>query len=233
MRAWLAALLLAIAAVAAHAQDKPLPSCAGLIDALKSDPSSILNDSPLLSVEKLVATIGSTAQNRVCTGVANYRDATSHITYTAKWVDDTKTTFDVNAHPTTDDEAKARAVALRVAHHAEGTDGTFALADYTPYCTDADFLTMATSELQHGISAGTDFYLEPDYRVSDLLPNGPGSGILANCVATVSGDKVKGAIFIGTNWVDVATASRYQFYILDTGPDGFKLVNRLWDLATE
>jgi hypothetical protein len=233
MRAWLAALFLAGAAVAAHAQEKPLPSCSGLIDALKRDPSSIVNGSPLLSVEKLVANIGSSAENRVCTGVANYRDATTHITYTAKWVDDTKSTVDVNAHPTTEDETKARAIALRVAHHAEGTDGTFALVDYTPYCTDPDFLTMATSELHHGISTVTDFYLEPDYRISDIVPNGPGSGIMANCVATVSDDKVTGEIFFGTNWVNVAAASRFQFYVLETGPDGFKLVNRLWDLATE
>ena len=233
MRAWLAAPLLAIAAVTAHAQAKPLPSCAGLVDALKSDPSSILNGSPLLTVDKLVAGKASTAERRVCTGVANYRDATSHITFSATWLDETQAALDVNGHATTEDEAKDRALALRAAYHADGADGTFALVDYTPYCSDPDFLTMATSELHHGISTGTNFYLEPDYRITDIVPNGPGAGILANCVATISNGKVKAQIFLGTNWIDIAVATRYQFYILETGPDGFKLVNRLWDLATE
>ena len=233
MRPWLAALILAAAAGSAHAQDKPLPSCSNLVVALKDDPSSILNGSALLSVENLVADPSSTGLHRLCTGVANYRDATSHISYTANWKDESETTVDVNAHPTTSDEAKGRAVALRNAYHTGGQDGTYAIVDYTPYCADDDFATVATHEMNQGISTGEAFYLEPGYKIFSIAPNGPGSGILANCLATVGNDQVKGDIFIGTNWVNSTQATIYQFYILEAGPDGFKLANRLWDLKTE
>ncbi|HUB97339.1 MAG TPA: hypothetical protein VL993_15560 [Stellaceae bacterium] len=233
MRGRLLALLPTIVACAAHAEGKPLPQCSGLIAAVRSDPSSILNGSSLLNVEKLVADLRSNAETRICTGVADYRDATTHITYTAKWLDESQTAIDVNAHPTTVDEAKGRALALRQANHPKGETGIYELSDYTPYCTDADFLAMATKELHYGISVGAAFYREPGYRIFDITPNGPGAGILANCVATVGDDKTKGQIFIGTNWVNIQAATQYQFYILDTGPEGFKLTDRLWDLATE
>jgi hypothetical protein len=66
-----------------------------------------------------------------------------------------------------------------------------------------------------------------------MIVNGYGSGILANCVATVGDDKEEGAIFLGTDWVPGEANRRYQFYILDAGPDGWKLVNRLWQLGAE
>jgi hypothetical protein len=234
MRSGLGAfILLVTAAHPASAQDRQIPPCKALVAALQRDPSSVLNGSPLLSVDNLVADPHSTAERRTCTGIANYRDASGHITFIAAWSDDNRTGFDVNAHPTTADEAKSRAVALRNANHESGQDGTYAIAAYTPYCTDPKFLTMATNELHQGISAGENFYREPDYKILAIAPNGPGAGILANCVATIGNDTIKGQIFIGTNWVNAAAATLYQFYVLEAGPDGFKLTNRLWDLATE
>ena len=217
----------------AVAAESGLPSCTALVAPLKSDRSSIRNGAPLLGVDAIVEDVQPAPSVRVCTGVALYRDGTSHITYTAKWNDEKHTSFDVNGHPTTDVEAASRARSLRIRNHPRERDGTFLIRVALPFCTDPEFTKLAEAELRYGISFRDVFYREPGYRIFAMDSNGYGSGILTNCVATVGDDTAKGAIFLGTNWAEGETARKYQFYILSPGPDGFTLRNRLWEIGSE
>jgi hypothetical protein len=229
----LALLLACAAATGARAQGQAMPTCTGLVPQLKADPSSVRDGAPLIGVDAIVEALQSTPTSRLCTGVARYKDTTADITYTAKFTDDRHQSFSVDAHDATADEAEDRAATLRRKFHPPGQDGTFSFASYVPYCTDAEFVKLAATELHDGVSFRDAFYREPDFRVIDISTNGYGSGILSNCIATVGDDQQKGAIFLGTNWVNSETGRRYEFYILAVGPDGFKLKNRLWELSTE
>ena len=224
----------------AGAAEPALPSCTALVAPLQRDPSSARNGAPLLAVDAIVEDVQPPPGTRLCTGVARYRDGTSHITYTAKWDDDKHAAFDVNAHEATTVEATSRARSLRVRNHPPGRDGTFLIRTSLPFCTDPDFTKLAASELRTGISAREAFYREPGYRIFALDTNGYGSGIMTNCLATVGDDQTKGVVFLGTNWTDTANAHKYdsyilsyEFYILSPGPDGFSLKNRLWEMGSE
>ncbi|HXQ53508.1 MAG TPA: hypothetical protein VN802_20625 [Stellaceae bacterium] len=228
------ALLIACAAAAgARAQEQAMPSCDGLVPRLKADPSSIRNGTPLVGVDAIVEDLQSTPASRICTAAARYKSGNVNITFTAKFSDDKHLSFSVDAHDATVVEATSRARALRAKSHPPGQDGTFSFDAYVPYCTDAEFIKLATAELHYGISFRDAFYREPDFRILDISSNGYGSGILSNCIATVGNGEAKGAIFIGTNWVNSQTGRRYEFYVLASGPDGFKLKNRLWETGAE
>jgi hypothetical protein len=203
-----------------------------LVAPLRQDPSSVHDDETLLSVDAIVQDVSSTDDVHICTGIARYRSASTHITYTAKWLDDGHTQFGIDAHATTDDEAAARARSLRRKYRPTG-DGTFLIYSYPAFCTDPGFLRRATQELQWGISLDDTFFREPDYTIFDIEPNGDNSGIMANCIATVGNDKVKGEVFLGTNWVRGESGHRYSFYVLTAGPQDFRLKDRLWDMSAE
>lgn len=219
-------------AAAAEAGAAPLPDCAALVAPLQQDPSSIREAEPLLGVDAIVQDAASTDDVRICTGIGRYRSASAHITYTAKWQDEKRTRFSIAAHDTTEAEAAARARSLRTRFHPTG-DGTFLIKNDPAYCTDPDFLRRATQELQWGISVDDAFYQEPDYTIFDMRANGDDTGIMANCVATVGNDKVKGEIFLGTNWEQGENGRRYEFYVLAAGPQNFRLKDRLWDMSAE
>lgn len=222
-----------LTASCAAAQERRLPSCTGLVPALMRDPSSARNDYKLEGVQYVVDDIGSGPDERVCTALGLYQEGDVPIAYTARWEDDTRTAYDVNAHGATPIDEISRAASLRVRNHPEGQDGTFSVRTYVPYCTEPEFLRLARQELRFGISTRNAFYKEPDYDIFKIIPNGYGSGILSNCIATVGNDTVRGDIFIGTDWVPGQTQRRYQFYILPTGPEGWKLQNRLWTSSAE
>lgn len=188
---------------------------------------------PLLGVQLIVEDVQSTPDARLCTGVAQYRDATIHITYTAVWNDSKHSSFDVNAHATTDAEAEGRAVSLRIDTHPPGRDGTFLVSLGLPFCTDADFAQQAERELREGIAYRRAFYREAQYRILGVTENGYGAGLGTNCIVTVGDDRNKGAVFIGTNDVPASQGQRFQFYILSPGPEGFALKNRLWEIGSE
>jgi hypothetical protein len=231
--AW--ALVCGFAAAPAVAQQpSALPSCRDLIPALAADPSSARNRIKLQTIDHIVEDRASTGEGRLCTGVARYRNDTAHLTFSAKWDDAKRKTMTVIGHETVDSEEASRALSLRRLYHPSGADGSYSLQAYVPYCTDAEFIKIATAEMHYGISFRTAFYREPDFEIIDITANGYGSGILSNCVATVGNDKEKGTIFLGTNWVSGGEKERrYEFYILESGPDGFKLKNRLWELGEE
>lgn len=217
----------------AAAAPSALPSCTALVAPLQHDPSSVRDGAPLLAVDVIVEDVQPPRDTRVCTGVARYRDGTSHITYSAKWDDDKHTAFDVNAHETTDIEAASRARSLRVHNHPPGRDGTFLVRVTLPFCTDPEFTKLAEGELHYGISFRDTFYREPEDRIFAMDSNGYGSGILTNCVATIGDDHTKGVVFLGTNWAETLSTRKYEFYILSPGPDGFSLKNRLWEIGSE
>jgi hypothetical protein len=222
-------LPLAIAGTSAAADAPVAPDCNKLLSIVQNDPSSIHDGAPLLSVSAIVEDEISTDDARICTGVGHYRDSDIPVTYTARWkpIDDT---FDIEMHPATNDEAVSRARTLRTLYHPKGADGTFSLADTSAGCLDPDYKALATRELRLGISFLASFYREPDIQILDIATNGFGSGLLANCIATVGNGKEKGDIFIGTNWTGNENDRRTQFYVLDAGPEGFKLKDRLWEL---
>lgn len=226
-------LACALAPHAAFAQLRALPTCSGLVPALERDRELIRSGLAITRVDAIVEDISSTPDARFCTGVAHYPDGAIHLTYSAFWSDAAKTSYAVEGHETTAHETASRALSLRVRLHPVGDDGTFSTNDYVPYCTDARFRHMATRELHLGISTDVGFYREPDFTIKKMAVNGYGSGILANCVATVGDGAAQGAIFIGTDWAPGAANRRYQFYILAAGPDGWKLPNRLWRLGAE
>jgi hypothetical protein len=232
LHALLLALGLIAAAPLAQAQSTALPSCKALVPRLEQDPSSQHGGVPLLGVDYVVEDLQSTPDSRLCTGVAQYRDATTHITWSATWDDPKHTVFDVNGHETNASEAESRATTLRVRNHPPGLDGTFLLRSMVPYCEDANFAKLVENELHIGISFRDTFYREPSYSVVAMSSNGYGSGVVINCLATVGNGTIKGAIFIGTDWSD-ANGRKFQLYILSPGPDGFALKNRLWETATE
>ena len=217
----------------AGAAEPALPSCTALVARLQADPSTIRQGAPLLGVDAIVEDMQPPPNSRVCTGIARYRDGTSHMTFTAKWDHEKHASFDVNGHETTVAEAASRARSLRVSNHPPGRDGTFQLRVELPFCTDPEFTKLAETELQYGISFRDAFYREPGYRIFAMNANGYGSGILTNCVATVGDDKNQGSIFLGTNWAKAETARKYEFYILSPGPDGFSLKDRLWEIGGE
>jgi hypothetical protein len=234
LRASLLALLLVPAAASmAGAAESGLPSCTALVPTLQRDPSSVRGGAALLGVGVIVDDVQPAQDTRMCTGVARYRDGSTHITYTAKWDDDKHTSFDVNAHETTETEATSRARSLRIRNHPRGRDGTFLLRVELPFCTDPEFTKLAEGELRYGISFRDVYYREPGYRIFAMDSNGYGSGILTNCIATVGDDNTKGVIFLGTDWAEAMTARKYEFYILSPGPDGFSLKNRLWEIGSE
>jgi hypothetical protein len=234
LRAPVGALLLVLAAAPiAGAAESALPSCTALVAPLQRDPSSVRAGAPLLGVDAIVEDVQGTQETRLCTGVARYRDGTGHITYSARWTGAKHSSVDVNAHETTALEAASRARSLRIRSHPRGESGTFSLDTEQPFCADAGFTKLAEAELRTGISFREAFYKEPDYRIFEMRANGYGSGVLANCVATLGTDAAKGAIFLGTNWAGLETARTYQFYILSPGPDGFNLKNRLWESGSE
>jgi len=232
LRATILALGLVAAASAAQAQDAVLPSCKALVPRLKQDTSSRHDGVPLLGVDHIVEDLRSTPDARLCTGVSQYRDATTHITWSATWDDVKHTAFDVNAHETSPSEAESRATTLRVRNHPPGLDGTFLLSAIVPYCEDAAFTKLVENELHTGISFRDTFYREPSYNVLGLTLNGYGSGVVINCLATVGNGAIKGGIFIGTDWAD-ASGRKFQLYVLSPGPEGFALKNRLWETGTE
>ncbi len=236
MRLPIAALALAVwvlAPPAAWAQLRALPSCSGLIPDLQRDVGLVRSGLVVEAVDEIVEDLDSSPNARQCTGVAHYKDGTMHLTFAAQWRDVANTSYVIEAHETTDVEEASRALSLRVRTHPRDADGTFSLRTYVPYCSDAAFIKLATNELHIGISARRAFYKEPTFNITSMNVNGYGSGILANCVATLSDGKEQGAIFLGTDWVTGEANRRYQFYILDAGPDGWKLVNRLWQLGAE
>jgi hypothetical protein len=220
------------ATAAAHAESA-LPTCSGLVAALKQSPMTVRNGLPLLTVDAIVEDLKSTPDSRVCTGVAHYPDGAQHVTFLGRWKDERQTSYTVEGHETIKYEEAARALSLRVKTHPNGTDGTFAVRAYLPYCTDAEFIRIATNELRQGISFRGLFFKEPTYKIVSIDANGYGSGILANCVATVGDAEQHGQIFLGTDWVNGEAERRFQFYILESGPDGWKLKNRLWEFGTE
>ena len=221
-------LLPAVAGVSA-ADDEKAPDCHTLFTMVQKDPSSIHDGAPLLSMTAIVEDQSSTADERVCTGVAHYRDADVNSTFTARRRSGSEE-FDIEMHEATDDEAASRARSLRTLYHPARQDGTFTLLDTAGGCLDPDYRDLATRELHLGISFRTSFYREPEFNILDISTNGFGSGLLSNCVATVGNGKEKGDIFIGTNWTGDESDRRIQFYVLDTGPEGFKLKDRLWEL---
>lgn len=234
MRASLLALLLVPAAAStADAAESALPSCAALVAPLQADPSSFRQGAALLGVDAIVEDVQPPPDTRVCTAVARYRDGTDHITFTAKWTDGKRSSFDVNGHETTVDEATSRARSLRIRNHPPGRDGTFQVRVELPFCTDPEFTKLAETELRYGISFRDAFYREPGYRIFVMDSNGYGSGILTNCIATIGDDKSKGSIFLGTDWAEAESTRKYEFYILSPGPDGFSIKNRLWETGSE
>jgi hypothetical protein len=233
LRALVLVLLLGPAlAPTAHAADAVLPTCKALVPRLERDPSSQRNGSTLLGVDEIVEDVASTEDARACTGVAQYRDATSHITWTATWDDPKHTAFDVNGHETTEAESYSRARSLRIRNHPPGLDGAILIRSVVPFCADAAFTKLAENELHLGISFRDAFYREPDYKILSMSANGYGSGVVINCLATVGNSTTKGTIFIGTNWSETDDR-KYELYILSPGPDGFTLTNRLWTMGTE
>jgi hypothetical protein len=223
------------AAAPARAQLRSLPSCSGLVPDLKRLPTLVRSGLHVQAVDEIVEDIASSPLSRLCTGVVHYADEALHFTYTADWNDEGRTSYIVQAHETTPREEEQRAVSLRVRTHPSDDDGTYSLQDYVPYCTDAKFIKLATKELHLGISTRNAFYREPSYKILSIIANGYGSGVLANCVAVVGNDTVKGSIFMGTDWADQTGANgrRYQLYILAAGPEGWKLENRLWEMGAE
>jgi hypothetical protein len=222
-------LLLAPAGAAVAADEPKAPDCASLLPVVQNDPSSVHDGAPLLSVSAIVADQASSDEARICTGIGHYRDNDVPVTFTSRWRQASQT-FDIEMHATTDDEAAARATSLRTLYHPQGENGTFSLLDTAGGCTDRDYRDLATRELHIGISVRTSFYREPDFNILDMAANGIGSGILTNCIATVSNGSQKGELFIGTNWTGDESDRRIQFYVLDAGPEGFKLEDRLWEL---
>lgn len=218
-------------AAAAFAADS-MPGCAALVAPLQKDPSSILEEEPLIGVDYIVQDWKSAKDVRICTGVARYRSISTHITWAAKWLDEKHSGISINAHRTTDDEAASRARSLRIRNHPSG-DGTFSMRAFPAYCTDPDFARHAVEELNFGISVNNTFYREPDYTIFDIHNNGYDTGIMASCLATVGNAKVKGDIFLGTNWVLGQNGRRFEFYVLPAGPQDFRLENRLWELSAE
>lgn len=229
MRRALLALVLALGP-AGWARAEPLPDCRALLPALQQDPTSVQDGEPLLTVDNIVSDRSSGDELRVCTGIARYRSISTHLTYTAKW-DPEHAGVGIEAHATTFEEAAARARSLRIKFHPYG-DGTYTMRNLVPYCGDADFTRQATKELQFGISIDDGFFREPSYSVFTMRSNGAGTGVMANCVATVGDDQGKGDIFLGSNWVRGQMGRRFEFYVLP-GPQGFQLKNRLWDLSAE
>ncbi len=227
------ALTVLLGAAPAIAQPKILPSCSGLLGNLQRDPTNLRFGAPFHSLSAIVADTTSSPDSRMCTAVAQYANGNSHLTYTAHWDDKKHTAYTVLWHETTAIEEASRAISLRLRNHPAGQDGTFSLGTYVPYCTDPQFVRMARAELRYGISFRNAFYKEPTYDIMTIAANGYGSGILSNCVATVGNDQEKGAVFLGTNWVAGETQRRYAFYMLDVGPDGWKIRNRLWELSAE
>lgn len=219
--------------VAAGARGAGLPDCAALVAPVAKDPSSISEGEPLLGIDAIVEDVASTDSVRICTGIGRYRSSSPHITFTAKWRDEGHTTVTLDAHPATAAETAARARSLRIRNHPPGEDGTFLLKTIPAYCADPGFMRRAAEELQRGISVDDGFYREPDYKIFDMQPNGADTGVMANCIATVGNDTVKGEIFLGTNWVRGATGQHYEFYVLPAGPQNFRLVNRLWQMSAE
>jgi len=219
-------------ATAAHAE-RALPTCSGLVAEMQRSPMMVRNGLPLQSIDAIVEDLKSTPVSRTCTGVAHYPDGNWHVTFTGRWKDDAQTNFAVDGHETARYEEEDRARSLRVRTHPKGTDGTFAVRAYVPYCTDPEFIRLATNELHLGVSYRASFFKEPTYKILSIEANGYGSGILANCVATVGDAEEQGAIFIGTDWVSGQTERRFQFHVLETGPEGWKLKNRLWELGSE
>jgi len=228
----LAVLLASAAAPVAHADEPVLPGCTALVTRLRADPSSQHEKAPLLGVDDIVEDVASLQDARLCTGVAQYRDATTHITWTAGWANSKHQSFDVNAHETTDAEAESRGRSLRIRTHPPGLDGTFLSRNVVPLCADPDFDKLAENELRTGISFRQGFFREPDYRILSMDSNGYGSGVVINCVALVGDANRKGEIFIGTQWAGEGSR-KYEFYLLSPGPDGFSLPNRLWEMGTE
>jgi hypothetical protein len=227
-----ATLLVLAAAPVAQADEPVLPTCTALVPRLQDDPSSLRGKLRVLSVDHIVEDMTSTQDARVCTGVAQYRDATTHMTWTGTWEDAKHTSFDVNGHDTTDQEAESRARSIRVRTHPPGLDGTFLVRTVVPLCADQDFDRLAENELRVGISFRQSFFREPDYHILSMDSNGYGSGVVINCVATIGNANRKGEIFIGTQWAD-ADGRKYEFYLLSPGPDGFAVPNRLWEIGTE
>lgn len=222
-------MLLAPAGAAVAAGEPVAPDCSTLLTMVQRDPSSIHDGAPLLSVSAVVEDKASTDDTRICTGIGHYRDNDVPVTYTAHWRP-LNQDFDIELHSTTDDEAAGRAQSLRRLYHPAGEDGTFSLLDVGGGCTDPDYRDLAIRELHAGISFRTSFYREPRLDILDITANGIGSGLLNNCIATVSNGKEKGEIFLGTTWTGAQAARRIQFYVLDAGPEGFKLKDRLWEL---
>ena len=222
-------LLLAFAGTAVAADEPVAPKCGPLLALVQNDPSSIRDGAPLLSVSAIVEDQISTSEARICTGVALYRDGKEPVTYTARWRP-ARRAFDIELHQTTEAEASSRARSLRQLYHPEGEDGTFSLTSSIVGCAQPDYRAIAARELQLGIAVRAAFYREPDFDIFDISSNGPGSGLLSNCIATVGDAKERGRIFIGTDWTGDESDRRVQFYVLDAGPDGFKLRNRLWEL---
>lgn len=164
----LATLLVLAAAPVAQADEPVLPTCTALVPRLQDDPSSLRGELRVLSVDHIVEDITSTQDARVCTGVAQYRDATTHITWTATWQNPKHTSFDVNAHDTTDEEAERRARSIRIRTHPPGLDGTFLVRTVVPLCADKDFDKLAENELRVGISFRQSFFREPDYHILSM-----------------------------------------------------------------
>lgn len=220
------------AALPAHA-DRALPTCSSLVAELQRNAIMVRNGLPLQAIDAIVEDLKSTPTTRICTGVAHYPDGNWHVTFTGRWRDERQTSFLVEGHETVRYEEDDRARSLRVRTHPKGMDGTFAVRAYVPYCTDPEFIRIANSELHLGISYRNTFYREPTYKILSIEANGYGSGILANCVAKVGDAEEQGAIFLGTDWVGGETERRFQFHILETGPEGWKLKNRLWEIGSE
>ena len=237
MRRTLCGLILAAGALlvapGAQAQLRALPSCTGLVPGVMRLPGLVRSGLKPLQVDAVVEDLASTPDNRICTGVLHYADESVHLTFTALWRDAGDRGDAISTHETSAREEQSRALSLRLRFHPEGEDGTFAIRDYVPYCSDSEFIRRATEELHLGISRRDAFYREPSFKIFSMAPNGYGSGVLANCIAVVGDGQQKGAIFLGTDLVPGAANRRYQFYILSAGPDGWKLKNRLWDLGIE
>lgn len=187
---------------------------------------------PLLGIDALVEDLESTPDVRVCTGVGRYRSISKHITFTAKWRDEQQKAVSLDAHNTTDDEAVSRARSLRIKLHPSG-DGTFSVKILPAVCTDPAFVRQAQEELRLGISVDEALYREPGYTIFKMTSNGYGSGIMANCIATIGDSELRGEIFLGTNWARGEAGRRFVFYALPAGPEDFRLTDRLWQLSTE
>jgi hypothetical protein len=234
MRSYLPVLALAGACAAAPAQaERALPTCSGLVPDLQRNALMVRNGLPLQAIDVIVEDLKSTPVSRICTGVAHYPDGNRHVTFTGRWRDLRETSYVVEGHETVHYEEEDRARSLRVRTHPKGMDGTFSVRAYVPYCTDPEFIRLATNELHLGITYRNLFFREPAYKILSIEANGFGSGILANCVAKVGDADEQGAVFLGTDWVSGATERRFQLHILETGPDGWKLKNRLWEIGSE